>query len=49
LAQPQGCSFGNVTTIMIKGGKTIDYGPCLRPRSIDALRCLLAHAPIGCR
>lgn len=49
LAQPQGCSFGNVTTITIKGGKTIDGGPCLRARSIDVLRCLLAHAPVGCR
>jgi hypothetical protein len=49
LVQPPGCSMGNITTITIKGGKTIDYGPCLRPRSIDDLRCLLAHQPIGCR
>jgi hypothetical protein len=49
LAQPHGCSMGNITTITIKSGKTIDYGPCLRPRSIDDLRCLLADAPIGCR
>jgi hypothetical protein len=49
LTQPKGCSAGNITTLTINGGKTIDYGPCLRPRSIDALRCVLAHAPVGCR
>ena len=48
LAQPSECSSGNITTIMLRNGSTIAYGPCNRPRSIDALRCLLAHASVGC-
>ena len=49
LAQPQGCTYGNTTTLFLADGTPIDYGPCLRPPSIDAMRCVLAHAPIGCR
>jgi hypothetical protein len=47
LKQPKGCSFGNITSLTLANGKTIDYGPCRRPASIDAIRCVLAGCTIN--
>jgi hypothetical protein len=48
LTQPLNCQAGNVTTLVFSNGETIDYGPCLRPPAIDALRCFIAGRPSGC-
>jgi hypothetical protein len=49
LEQGNDCSFGNITSIILADGRTIDYGPCGRPPSIDALRCVLAATEPPCR
>ena len=42
------CQVGNVTTLTLADGTVIEYGPCRRPPSIDALRCALAGKEPGC-
>jgi hypothetical protein len=49
LNQPDGCATGNVTSLTLASGKTLDYGPCRRPASIDAIRCILAGSGAGCQ
>lgn len=39
-----GCTLGNITTLRLRGGNTIAYGPCHRPASIDALRIILSRS-----
>ena len=39
LVQPPDCRFGNMITLFLKDGESIDYGPCLRPAAIEAIRC----------
>ncbi len=48
LPQPPGCEVGNVTKLTLTDGKEIGYGPCSRPVSIDAVRCLAVRLPEGC-
>lgn len=38
LDQPTDCAFGNITSLELRDGDRVDYGPCLRPDTIDALR-----------
>jgi hypothetical protein len=42
------CDQGYVTTITLKNGSTLSYGPCRRPKTIDALRCIAAGEEPGC-
>lgn len=49
LKQPTDCRTGNVTSLVLSDGETIDYGPCVRPAEIDALRCYIAKQPVVCR
>lgn len=48
LPQPPDCEMGNVTTLILTDGRQVGYGPCDRPASIDAVRCLAFGLPQGC-
>ena len=43
-----GCGVGNVTTLVLNVGTAIRYGPCVRPASIDRLRCAMSAALSPC-
>ncbi|MCU1466098.1 MAG: hypothetical protein JWM72_2026 [Actinomycetia bacterium] len=42
------CGVGNVTTLVLNVGTAIRYGPCVRPASIDRLRCAMTGAVSPC-
>jgi hypothetical protein len=48
LPQGRNCQFGNMTSLSLDNGEVIDYGPCRRPESIDALRCLVIGREPNC-
>jgi hypothetical protein len=43
-----GCGVGNITTLVLNVGTAIRYGPCVRPASIDRLRCAMTGAVSPC-
>lgn len=43
-----GCGVGNITTLVLNVGTAIRYGPCVRPASIDRLRCAMTSAVSPC-
>ena len=49
LPQGRNCQFGNVTSLSLDNARVIDYGPCRRPESIDALRCLVLGLEPSCQ
>ena len=38
LEQPSDCVVGAVVSLQLGGGGWVDYGPCLRPEGIEAIR-----------
>ena len=48
LPQGRNCQFGNITSLSLDNGEVINYGPCRRPESIDALRCLIIGDKPNC-
>ena len=43
LDQPADCTMGSVTTLELRDGGRVDYGPCRWPDTIDALRGALVQ------
>lgn len=41
---PQSCTIGAIVTLTLASGRTLAYGPCNRPASIERLRIALVRA-----